>query len=392
MRVSKARADAVTTEGVARLLSAWRGEVEAHAVYDALAARERDKERAAIVRRIAEGEARHRARIEARLRELGVPIPNPASVRLSPWTRLQVRFAPVERVLAWREAKENYETEDLYARPTGDQKTDTLLGELRLDEGSHALAVQDMRSGAPGVRDEDPQGRLRRILGRETWHRTGSSWISGAVYGANDGLAAVFGIVAGVSGATGGSGFVLTAGLAGAISSALSMAVGAYLAERSTSEVAAANIAGERKELEENPEEEKEELSLFYQLKGLDKAQAESVAAKLAGKPDAMLQALVSEELGGTAGGGNPLQSAFAAGVSTGVGALIPVLPFFWIGGTAGVVWAAAVSLAAHFLVGAAKSLFTLRSWWSSGLEMTVAGGIVGGVTYILGLLFKVSG
>ena len=57
--------------------------------------------------------------------------------------------------------------------------------------------------------------------------------------------------------------------------------------------------------------------------------------------------------------------------------------------------WAAfagSLELAAHFLVGVAKSLFTLRSWWSSGLEMTAAGVIVGGATYLLGLLFKVAG
>jgi vacuolar iron transporter family protein len=391
--MSKQAAGAGKQETVARLLSAWRGEVEARAVYEALAAREPDRERAAILRRMAEGEGRHRARLEARLRELGVAIPDRASVRLSPWTRLQLRFAPVERVLAWREALENRESDGAYARPTGDTETDALFAELRKDERSHALAVEDMRSGVPPAPpDEDPQGRLRRLLGRETWHKTGSSWISGAVYGANDGLAAVFGIVAGVSGATGGSSFVLTAGLAGAIASALSMAVGAYLAERSTSEVAAANIAGERKEVEEHPEEEQEELSLFYQLKGLDKAQANELAERLGRNPDAMLQALVGEELGGISTGGNPAQAAIAAGVSTGIGALIPVLPFFWVGGTAGVIWAAVVSLVAHFIVGAAKSLFTLRSWWSSGLEMTVAGIIVGGATYILGLLFKVAG
>ncbi len=382
-----------TPETVARLLAAWRGEVEARAIYEALAKREPDRERAAILRRMADGEGRHRARIEARLGELGVAIPDPASVRLTLWTRLQVRFAPVEKVLAWREAMEDQETDDTYARPTGDTETDALFAQLRKDERSHALAVEDMRSVTPAAAPgEDPQGRLRRLLGRETWHKTGSSWISGAVYGANDGLAAVFGIVAGVSGATGGSSFVLTAGLAGAIASALSMAVGAYLAERSTSEVAAANIAGERKELEEHPEEEKEELSLFYQLKGLGKAQADELADRLGSHPDAMLQALVSEELGGVSTGGNPGQAAVAAGLSTGVGALIPVLPFFWIGGTAGVIWAAIVSLVAHFIVGAAKSLFTLRSWWSSGLEMTIAGVIVGGATYVLGLLFKVAG
>ncbi len=385
-------AGATNADAAARLLAAWRGEVEARAVYDALAARERDPKRAAILRRMADGERGHRARLEARMRDLGVAVPDAGSVRLSPWTRLQVRFAPIDRVLAWREAMENEETDDTYARPTGDAETDALFAQIRKDERSHALAVGDMRGGEDAGAAEDPQGRLRRILGRETWHKAGSSWISGAVYGANDGLGAVFGIVTGVSGATGGSSFVLTAGLAGAIASALSMAVGAYLAERSTSEVAAASIARERKEIEERPEEEKEELSLFYQLKGIGQAEADALAEKAAADPNAMLRVLVSEELGGVGEGGNPVQAAVAAGVSTGVGAIIPVLPFFWMGGTAGVVAAAAVSLAAHFLVGAAKSLFTLRSWWSSGLEMTAAGIIVGGATYLLGLLFKVAG
>src|SRR5260370_40551763 len=112
-----------------------------------------------------------------------------------------------------------------------------------------------MRSALPpAVPGEDPQGRLRRLLGRETWHKTGSSWISGAVYGANDGLAAVLGIVAGVSGATGGSSFVLTAGLAGAIASGLSLAVRAYLPGPSQAEVGAANISRQRKELEQHPQ------------------------------------------------------------------------------------------------------------------------------------------
>jgi len=58
---------------------------------------------------------------------------------------------------------------------------------------------------------------------------------------------------------------------------------------------------------------------------------------------------------------------------------MVPVLPFFWLSGTTGVIVAAAVSLVAHFAVGAAKSLFTLRTAWSAGIEMTIAGAIVGG-------------
>lgn len=378
-------------QAIRRLIAAWRGEIEARAVYAALAARERDAGRAKVLRRMSEAEAGHRARLERRMRELGATPPDPRTVRMSWWTRLQVRFAPVERVLAWRERMEDAETAGVYRAPTGDAATDQLFAEIRKDEGSHALAVRNMQPGGAPDPHEHPGGRLERILARETWHKTGTSWISGAVYGANDGLAAVFGIVAGVSGATGGSSFVLTAGLAGAIASALSMATGAFLAERSTVEVAAANIAGERREVEENPDEEREELSLFYQLKGMDAAEADALAQRLSRDPDALLRALTTEELGGASTEGHPMQAALAAGISTGVGAMLPVLPFFWMSGVTAVVWAAVISLVAHFVVGAAKSLFTLRSWWASGLEMTIAGVIVGGATYLAGLLFKVA-
>jgi VIT1/CCC1 family predicted Fe2+/Mn2+ transporter/rubrerythrin len=381
------------SEAVRRLLAAWRGEIVARYVYDQLALREQDPRRAEILRRIAAGEANHRARIEARLQEMGVPIPDPATVRPSLWLRLQARLAPIDRMLRAREAAEDDEVLNRYGRPTGDPKTDAVLSEIRRDERSHALAVNDMLGTpvAPDADTSDAQSRLDRLMQRET-HRTGSGWVSDAIYGANDGLAAVFGIVAGVSGATGATkGSVLTAGLAGAVASALSMGVGAWLAARSTSEIAEANIAQERQELEEHPAEEKEELSLFYQLKGLTKEEADDLVDKLARNPSAMLNSLVAEELGGTEKGGNPWTAAIAGLLSTGIGAIIPVVPFFFVGGTTALAIAFAVSLLAHFAVGAAKSLFTLRSWWSSGLEMTIAGVIVGGGTYLLGLVFKVS-
>jgi len=375
-----------------RLLKAWRGEIEAGAVYELIAAREEDPERAALLRRMAAAESGHRARLEERMGELGIPVPDPGSVKLSPWLRLQARFAPIDRLLAAREAAESEEVDDLYRRPTGDEETDRLLQNIRRDERTHSLAVNEMLAGPPGgvppAAQQPPpaQARLDRILGRETWHETGSGWISGAIYGANDGLAAVFGIVTGVSGATGGSSFVLTAGVAGAIASALSMATGAFLAERSEHEVAAANVEQERREIAEHPEEEQEELSLFLQLKGLDEEAADALAAQQAKDPDAMLRLLAVEELGGGKAPGNPVESALAAGVSTGLGAIIPVIPFFFLTGGLAIVLAAIVSLAAHFAVGAAKSLFTLRSWWASGLEMTLAGVVVGGVTYACGL------
>jgi VIT1/CCC1 family predicted Fe2+/Mn2+ transporter/rubrerythrin len=375
-----------------RLLQAWRGEVEAGAVYELIAQRMPERE-AAVLRRMAEAEAGHRSRLEERMAELGIEVPDPSTVRLSSWLRLQAKLAPVDRLLAAREAAEDGEVEDLYGRSTGDADTDRLLHEIRKDERSHSRAVREMRGDGAGV-DPSPvavpgaQERLDRILGRERWHQMGGSWISGAIYGANDGLAAVFGIVTGVSGATGGSSFVLTAGLAGAVASALSMATGAFLAERSQAEVVAANVERERQEITEHPEEEKEELSLFYQLKGIDPQTADDLAERLAQQPDAMLRALATEEFGGYEHPGSPAQASLAAGLSTGVGAIIPVIPFMFSTGTGAIVAAAVISLVAHFLVGAAKSLVTLRSWWSAGLEMTLAGVIVGGATYVVGLAF----
>ena len=72
--------------------------------------------------------------------------------------------------------------------------------------------------------------------------------------------------------------------------------------------------------------------------------------------------------------------------MSTGLGAIVPVIPFIFTTGTVAIILAAIISLVGHFLVGAAKSLVTLRSWWSAGLEMTLAGVIVGGITFAIGL------
>jgi vacuolar iron transporter family protein len=392
---------APTTEQAAdvreRLLTAWRGEVVAGSVYELIARRLPDRE-ADIVRRMARDEGTHRERLEQRMRELGIEVPDPSTAQPGLWLRLQARIAPVDRLLAAREAAEDDEVNDLYKRPTSDPATDELLRSIRREERSHSIAVRDIRAGSP---DPQPtpgpsatplavpgaQARLDRILGRERWHRSGGGWISGAIYGANDGLAAVFGIVAGVSGATGGSSAVLTAGLSGAIASALSMATGAFLATRSEAEVLAANIDRERQEIEQHPEEEKEELSLFYQLKGIDADTASVLAERMAEHPDAMLRTLAAEELGaGTEHSGDAAEAALAAGTSTGLGAIVPVIPFMITTGTVAIVSAAVISLIAHFLVGAAKSLVTLRSWWSAGLEMTLAGVIVGGATYLIGL------
>jgi len=88
----------------------------------------------------------------------------------------------------------------------------------------------------------------------------------------------------------------------------------------------------------------------------------------------------------------NQWTSAVSAAISTAIGAFVPIVPFFFMGGLNAVIVSFGISLVAHFAVGALKSLITIRSWWASGLEMTWIGVIVAVVTYSLGLAFGALG
>jgi VIT1/CCC1 family predicted Fe2+/Mn2+ transporter len=234
------------------------------------------------------------------------------------------------------------------------------------------------------------KGLLDSILKRERWHGRGGGWVADAIYGVNDGLGAVFGIVSGVAGATNNQQhYILVSGLAGMLASALSMGAGAYLASKSEREIYEAEIAREKAEIEENPEEEIEEMALFYQLQGFAPEESQRMAERLATQPEQMVQAMAQSELGlSQQHFPNPWRSAFSAALSTAVGAFIPIIPFFFMTGFAAVMAAFIVSILAHFAVGAVKSLITIRSWWASGLEMTLVGVIEAVVTYGLGLAF----
>jgi VIT1/CCC1 family predicted Fe2+/Mn2+ transporter len=229
---------------------------------------------------------------------------------------------------------------------------------------------------------------------RDKGRKQPGSWIGDAIYGVNDGLGAIFGIVSGVSGATAGEAkFVLLAGLSGMIASALSMGSGAYLAAKSEHEIFEAELAREKDAIRMNPAEARELLALYYQVKGLPEEDAFHVVDHIARDPDQMLRALSSERLGASQEAlSNPMVSATSGALSTAVGAIIPVIPFFFMHGLSAVIAAAIVSLAAHFAVGAAKSLITVRSWWSSGLEMTLVGAVEGAVTYGIGVLLGAGG
>jgi len=165
------------------------------------------------------------------------------------------------------------------------------------------------------------------------------------------------------------------------------MGSGAYLATKSEREVFEAEIERERNEIATAPEEEREELELFYQLKGFTPEEAAMLTDRLAASPEHMLETMAHEELGlSQEAFPNPIVSAISATISTGVGAFIPIIPFFFLRGYPAIILAAIISLAAHFAVGAAKTFVTGRNPIASGIEMTVVGAIEGAITYAIGL------
>lgn len=363
----------------------WRREVEAAATYRHLADRERDLKRKDILIRLAEQEEKHAARWSERIALTTGRVPDPQEVErgLSWFQRISDPNVVLHR-LEQEENRAEAEYDQLMGRLS--DPTDRRIAEEAMhEERDHAVILRTLAGG--GV--PTPRSALDKILGRERWHVRGTGWIGDAIYGVNDGLGAVFGIVSGMAGYTGGSEVVLAAGLAGTLASALSMGAGAYLSSKSQREVYESEVAREQLEIEEDPHEELLELELFYQLKGFSVEEARSMAERLQQEPTQFLRTLVHEELGlNEATFPNPWRSTVSASLSTAVGGFIPIIPFFFTVGMPAVVASFIISTIAHFVVGASKSLVTTRSWWASGAEMTMVGVLEAAVTYGLGLAF----
>jgi VIT1/CCC1 family predicted Fe2+/Mn2+ transporter/rubrerythrin len=363
----------------------WRREVEAASTYKHLANREHDPKRKDILMRLADQEEKHAARWSERIATATGRVPDRKEVErgLSWFQRISDPNVVLQR-LEQEENKAEDEYNQLMAR-LSDPADRKIAEEAMLEERDHAVILRTLAGGSM----PSPRSALDSILGRERWHVRGHGWIGDAIYGVNDGLGAVFGIVSGMAGYTGGSEVVLAAGLAGTLASALSMGAGAYLAAKSQREVYESEVTREQKEIEEDPHEELMELELFYQLKGFSPEEARGMAERLQKDPKQFLRTLVHEELGLDATTfPNPWRSMTSAGVSTAIGGFIPIIPFFFTVGMPAVIASFIISTLAHFVVGASKSLVTTRSWWASGTEMTLVGILEAAITYGLGVAF----
>jgi VIT1/CCC1 family predicted Fe2+/Mn2+ transporter len=352
----------------------WQDEADAAFLYRALASVEPDAKKRDVYARLAQVEDRHVEIWAKLLTELGHP-PKP----FTPTAR--------SRLLAW------------LGRRFG---PGFLLPHLLREEGREVKGYLDLHrktpSGAPGGNESlllaresaEHASELAGISGKpgEPWHRMASGgFLRNVVYGFNDGLTANFGLVAGVIGATATTQHqaVVVAGVAGLIADALSMGSSGYLAAKSEQEVYAHEISMERDEIALMPEVERDELALIYEAKGMAPDSAMALATEVMADPQRMLQEQVQEELGISDPHMSPLREGWVTGLATAFGAVIPVFPFFVFAGAPAIVLSFVLSMASHFLVGAARSVFTGRGLFRSGIDMFVVGLGVAVVGYFVG-------
>lgn len=360
----------------------WRellaGERDAAALYGRLADAETG-ERQEIFRELAETELRHAAHWTAKLESAGAEVPAPGQPSLR--TRLLGAAAgrlSVQTVLPLIERAERADA-GVY-----DDEPDALPA-MAADERAHARAI----SRLVGSRDDDGSDPVRHIARRERWHRGDRSGaLRAGVFGVSDGLVSNTALVMGFAGSGVSHGATLLAGVAGLLAGSFSMAAGEYISMSSQREMFQREIALEQAELEEKPEEERAELVLIYRAKGLAKPDAERLADKIMADRGVALDTLAREELGlDPSQLGSPWRAAASSLLAFAAGAFVVVLPYLIGSGTAALVAAVVLALAAMFGVGATIGALNGRSAVRMGLRQMAVGAVAAGVTFGVGHL-----
>ncbi len=366
----------------ARYRSNLQGEVDGAAMYLAMAELEQQPERAEVYRRLAAIEERHAGFWRQQLAKLGASADD---VRPGWRTRLLImiakRFGP-DIVLPTLRTLEEIDR-DHY--DTQAESHDTLMP---AQERSHARVLRQMTGP---IRKEWDGAAYSRLEGRHG--AGGGNVLRAAVLGANDGLVSNLSLVMGVAGAAFSQQTVLVTGLAGMLAGACSMAMGEWVSVQTSRELYQKQIATEADELAQVPDEEKEELVLIYQSRGMERAAAERTAQDVMANRDSALDTLVREEIGVNPGdlGGAPGSAALSSFVIFTVGAIVPVAPFFALDGHMAVATSVLASGLALYAIGAATTVFTGRGAVFSGLRQLAFGLAAAAVTYGLGRLLGVS-
>jgi VIT1/CCC1 family predicted Fe2+/Mn2+ transporter/rubrerythrin len=231
----------------------------------------------------------------------------------------------------------------------------------------------------------------KEVLGMEGWEMGGGGGVRDVIFGANDGLVSILALVAGVYGALTESHPILIAGIAGAVAGAISMGAGAYLSAKSEKEVTEKESDRKGIKRKGTPEEEKEKLVRFYEVRGFKRRDAEAVADRVAGQVESRESYTIGEEVGlASEESWPPTKAAFLTGLSFAIVSVIPIFPFSFMDVNPAVITAAIASIACLFGVGASKAIFTRKSWLRSGVEMMAIGTLASVATYAIGLVIPV--
>ncbi len=379
---------------VTRSLENLKLERDAIVLYDALASIEKDPRRAGAFRGIASNERRHADVWARKLEAQGVAVPPPD-------TRPRLRVATIillARLFGTRAVS------DLVTALEGDEEaayegqSSPEVAAIAADEREHAEIWRRLQAKPGAASDEPPAAGEARVVediaARERWHRSGrSGTLRAVIFGVSDGLVSNLALVMGVAGAAGDEGrFILLAGIAGLLAGAFSMAAGEYISMQSQRELFERQIALERAEIEEMPEEEEAELAALYRAKGFTSEESGRIAARIFGNPELALDTLVREELGLDPDElGSPIGAAGGSFVAFGIGALVPVAPYIVTGGSWAFAASIGLSIVALFAVGGGVSLLTGRSVLFSGTRQVAIGAAAAAVTYVVGSVIGVA-
>lgn len=353
-------------------------EVDASYLYSKLAEKEEDKNVADIFQQMSDIEKGH---AEAFLKKIGLTPDKmpPPSFRAKTLNRIGKIFGYDYVLGVLMDTEKSLSNSVLAAKKKTNQPV----------TGSEVNHVKVLRNII-----EQSQVSGSTIARFESRHKSvGGNALRAAVLGGNDGLVSNFSLVMGVAGATQGGSGVLLAGLAGLLAGALSMALGEWISVKSSQELYENQMAIEMEELETSPENEMKELELIYKAKGIPEEQAKEMAAEIIRNPAHAHELLVKEELGINAEElkGSAFEAAAYSFILFGIGAIIPVFPFFFLSGTNAILLSAAASAVGLFIIGAAITLFTGKSIWYSGFRQVIFGLAAAAITFGIGKLIGVS-
>ena len=366
---------------IKRYRSNLKEEVDGAALYRLLAEAEKNPHLRTVYERLAVSEDRHLDLWARKLQEAGAEVPEfkPSfRVKVIGWLARRFGTAAVSPIVTRMEVA---------ATGMYDDQPEAVEEHLPADERSHARLFREISSGS---RAGSGTVDIARVEGR---HRGASgNALRAAVLGANDGLVSNLSLVMGVAGADPGRDVVLLSGVAGLLAGSLSMALGEWISVRSSAEALERQLAIEKEELENMPEEEEAELTLIYQAKGFTEADARSTARRIISNPEIALSTLAREELGMTEDDhGSAWVAAITSFLTFSAGAILPVLPWLVFSDTNGIAVSAAASGVGLFFVGTIITLFTGKGVLFSGMRMLGFGLAAAAITFGIGKLIGVS-